>query len=935
MDYMKYLLLLVLIGCSNSNQPITTPEPQIDINQVDLLTSSNILITPIVSNVYTSAINSGSLALNYSIQNIGSTMGKLKISIPYLKNMTLNQTNTSCSSTTYQALKVGQSCTVSLNYNTVNSPVGIIPYNINILDITNGNIKSEQGILNITTTIATPPSTNGCKTNYHLENRKCILNTQSCSSTDLTTLKATAGTKVFNPTTLLYGSCSPTQCMSTYNLLNNACISTLSQACSPQPANSTLGTRTSTDNGSTWSACTGFVCNTLFHLNAGSCISDTQACTITNGTGSQTWNGSAWGICTVQSCNTNYNIYNNTCVATQTRTCNPQPTNSTGGTQTSLDAGTTWSLCSGYSCQASSHNVSGTCVSNTQACTITNGTGSQTWNGTTWGTCTVASCYGGYTSYNNTCILIQTRTCNPQPTNSIGGNQTSYDGGLSWGACSGYSCNANYTSYGGSCISILTRACSPAPANTSTNGTQTSYNGGLSYGACSGYVCATSYTDLGNSNCALTNQTTVCSSQPAGSTGGTQSTTNGGATWSGCSGFTCASNYVPVGSSCLLMEQASNTSNSTTFSDNIVSPIVIGSTMYFSAADTLGYSCLFSSGGTIATTTKKGCATNSINELYYYNGSIYAASDSILYLTDTASGALTTYLNFWPQEGYFHNLVGMGGYMYYNSSTPTSTCASGYTFSRTTAGFYSGHVDTIYPTGQSLYCTSAVPSQVVSYGGSLFGTYNFSGADIYTMRFDGVSYSDVPSLLVGTSKYTEVPSGRIIHNNAVYYIGWSSLAKRKLLKTTGGSAVQAVEMNGASNNDFPAFAGSNQNSLFSFNGSLFYWGYDSSFRIKLFKWDGFTVTKITNLVTNGNDSVGYNTLATNATYGSTVTNYASFAAVGSDLYFTANSNLYVYQNNTVSLVKSGLPAKFWMVSMNGKLYITLTSSTGAVKLFRF
>lgn len=473
----KMLLLILLVGCSNSFQPQSPPEAPVDINQIDLLTATNIEITASPSNVYTSPVNSGNLTLNYSIKNIGATVGKLKINLPYLKNLSINQNSTSCSILNYQSLKSTQSCNVSLTYDTTNSILGILPYNINVVDLTNGNIKSEQGILNITTTSSsTPTNANGCKTNYHLENRKCILNTQPCSSLDLSTLKATAGIKVFNPSTLVYGACTPTQCVATYNLYNNSCIATLSQACSPQPANSTLGTRTSTDNGTTWSACTGYVCNSLFHLNAGSCVSNTQACTITNGTGSQTWNGTSWGTCTVSSCNTNYNIYNNSCVATQTRVCNPQPANSTGGTQTSLDAGTTWSTCTGYSCQTSFHNVSGSCISNTQTCTITNGAGTQTWNGTAWGTCTVSSCYGGYTSYNNTCILIQYSTCNPQPANSTGGTRASYDNGLTWATCSGFTCtNVTYHGENGVCVSntkIIT-ACSSLPSNAT-------YNGGIS-----------------------------------------------------------------------------------------------------------------------------------------------------------------------------------------------------------------------------------------------------------------------------------------------------------------------------------------------------------------------------------------------------------------------------------------------------------------------
>lgn len=406
---MKYFLFFILFSCSNSNQSIS--ESPIDINQVELLTSSNIEITPNVLNISTSPINSGNITLNYSIKNIGSTLGKLKLSIPYLKNLTITQNSTSCSNSTYQALKAGQSCTLSLIYDTNNSPAGILPYNINVLDLTNGNIKSEQGILNITTTITTPTTTNGCKTNYHLENRQCILNTQSCSSTDLSPIKATAGTKLFNPSTLIYGSCAPTQCLSTYNLLNNTCIATLSQSCSPQPANSTLGTTTSLDNGSTWSSCTNFVCIPTFHLTSGSCISDTQSCSITNGTGSQTWNGTTFGTCTLISCNPNSTNISGSCFLTnQTRTCITQPANSNGGTESTSNGGATWSACTSYTCNTNSTNINGVCV------------------------------------------LKQTRTCTTQPTNSTGGTEISNNGGVNWNVCTGFTCSSTSSLVGRRCI---------------------------------------------------------------------------------------------------------------------------------------------------------------------------------------------------------------------------------------------------------------------------------------------------------------------------------------------------------------------------------------------------------------------------------------------------------------------------------------------------
>lgn len=44
-------------------------------------------------------------------------------------------------------------------------------------------------------------------------------------------------------------------------------------------------------------------CNSGYHIEGGSCVSNTRVCNVEQGTGTQTWNGTSWGACSNVTCN--------------------------------------------------------------------------------------------------------------------------------------------------------------------------------------------------------------------------------------------------------------------------------------------------------------------------------------------------------------------------------------------------------------------------------------------------------------------------------------------------------------------------------------------------------------------------------------------------------------------------------------------------------
>jgi hypothetical protein len=358
------------------------------------------------------------------------------------------------------------------------------------------------------------------------------------------------------------------KCAVDYHWEGGSCISNTrtGQTCSAKPANTdwnTVSSISQTWNGSTWVPSTTSVynetssttecrykCSSDYHLDGGSCVSNTrtgQTCTgnpansdwNTATSITQTWNGSAWTPSTAGTYNTtgsttecyfqckaNYNWNNPNCVAaTQTASCSAKPAN------------TDW-------------NDSGK-----------NGTYTQTWNGTTWAPTTSTTynatagdcryiCSSGYHWETSTCVS-NTRTdqaCSAKPSNTdwntvssitqtwSGGvwsptTTSSYNESASTTNCY-YKCVSGYHLDGGSCISDTRsgQACSAKPSNTDWNtvssitqtwsggvwspATTSSYNETGSTTECR-YKCSSDfYWKSSSSTCVECTDNTHCSDEP-------------------------------------------------------------------------------------------------------------------------------------------------------------------------------------------------------------------------------------------------------------------------------------------------------------------------------------------------------------------------------------------------------------------------------------
>ena len=68
-------------------------------------------------------------------------------------------------------------------------------------------------------------------------------------------------------------------------------------------------------------SCVVTTCDSGYHVESGSCVSDTRSCSIANGTGSQSWTGDAYGTCTPVSCDASYHIESGACLYNTVTNC--------------------------------------------------------------------------------------------------------------------------------------------------------------------------------------------------------------------------------------------------------------------------------------------------------------------------------------------------------------------------------------------------------------------------------------------------------------------------------------------------------------------------------------------------------------------------------------------------------------------------------------
>lgn len=103
-----------------------------------------------------------------------------------------------------------------------------------------------------------------------------------------------------------------------------------------QPCNINNGAGKKIWNGSAWGDCIIESCNTNYHQDSNSCMSNSRSCNISNGNGNQVWDDNVWGDCTWVGCNSGYHQSGNTCAVDSTTTTT---TTTTATTSTSLGGG--------------------------------------------------------------------------------------------------------------------------------------------------------------------------------------------------------------------------------------------------------------------------------------------------------------------------------------------------------------------------------------------------------------------------------------------------------------------------------------------------------------------------------------------------------------------------------------------------------------------
>jgi cysteine-rich repeat protein len=231
------------------------------------------------------------------------------------------------------------------------------------------------------------------------------------------------------------GICSPSGCPSGEHFDAGTCVSD-TRSCSI-----TNGTGTQSYAAGSWSACAVAACSAGYHPESDACVSDVRTCTAANATAAtETWTGAAYGVCTASACLPTHHLEGAECLS-NIGSC--AVLNGTGSR--TYNAGT-WSSCTLTGCDAGYHVQSGACVSDTRTCTLADGTGSQSWLSSAWGVCTPTACDAGYHVESGACAS-DARSC---LLTGGAGNQTW--NGSSWNGCVASGCYLGFTLHQGDCI---------------------------------------------------------------------------------------------------------------------------------------------------------------------------------------------------------------------------------------------------------------------------------------------------------------------------------------------------------------------------------------------------------------------------------------------------------------------------------------------------
>jgi len=410
---------------------------------------------------------------------------------------------------------------------------------------------------------------------YHSDGNGCVLNKINCSPTPTGSLSSY---RLWNSTNLNYDSCQIDSCDSSYVLLSNSCVlrtynaqypvntllacdgqrvvsaekcfeawgnqsETLVSFCSGMiqtqlsPAGSVLSSIT---NGQKLTDCLEgssagtetLLCNSGFHSENGSCVSDLKSCSssellaINATNGYKSWLGSSYSSCQITSCDgqnnidgSGYHLEGNSCVSNTTN-CSASELSflsAIGGTK--LWTGSSYGACLVNSCSGES-NTNGTgyhidlannrCQPNSVSCSsgelnlLSASSGIKIWNGSTYGICQISSCLGetntngtGYHLSSGSCVLNQT-TCSSSELLSINAtNGVKYWQGSSFGSCLALNCSGETNSDGsgyhleGSSCALNQTTCSALELSSlnATNGLK-KWNGSTSFGSCQITACS-------------------------------------------------------------------------------------------------------------------------------------------------------------------------------------------------------------------------------------------------------------------------------------------------------------------------------------------------------------------------------------------------------------------------------------------------------------
>jgi len=213
-----------------------------------------------------------------------------------------------------------------------------------------------------------------------------------------------------------------------------------------------------------------------FHVEGGSCASDTRPATIANGTANEVWNGVSYDL-VITGCGENFyenggscipvesGFYSNDGSTTRVNCTNTIP-NAASVTYSGPSVGINNCPISGFTCNAGFHVEGGSCESDTRVTPIANGQQTEAWNGVGYDAPVVTSCNTDFYLSGGACISVGTGfysangdtnrfACSNLPANATGATYSGSGGGSNNCPISTITgCDTDFYLSGGSCIDV-------------------------------------------------------------------------------------------------------------------------------------------------------------------------------------------------------------------------------------------------------------------------------------------------------------------------------------------------------------------------------------------------------------------------------------------------------------------------------------------------